>query len=58
MNPGRRRFQCWIFTEENSPNMPEYRGLFDETISQRSREQRDKWRILAKPDGLFAGIFQ
>jgi hypothetical protein len=26
-----------ISTEENSPNMPEYRGLFDEAISQRDR---------------------
>jgi hypothetical protein len=34
VNPGRRRFQRWIFTEENPPNMPEYRGLFDETISR------------------------
>jgi len=23
VNPGRRRFQRWIFTEENSPNMLE-----------------------------------
>ena len=37
VNPGRRRFQRWIFTEENPPNMPEYRRLFDETISQRGR---------------------
>jgi hypothetical protein len=37
VNPGRRRFQRWIFTEENPPNMPEYRGLFDETISQRGQ---------------------
>jgi hypothetical protein len=34
------------------------RGLFDEAISQRNRYQRDKWRILAKPDGMFARIFQ
>src|ERR1700733_3447810 len=34
------------------------RGLFDAAISQRDRKQRDKWRILAKPDGMFAGIFQ
>ena len=26
-----------ISAEENSPNMPEYRGLFDEAISQRDR---------------------
>ena len=26
-----------ISTEENLPNMPEYRGLFDEAISQRDR---------------------
>jgi hypothetical protein len=38
--------------------MSEYRGLFDAAISQRDRKQRDKWRILAKPDGMFAGIFQ
>ena len=38
--------------------MSEYRGLFDEAISQRDRKQRDKWRILAKPDGMFAGILQ
>jgi hypothetical protein len=34
---GRGRFQRWISTEEDSPNMPEYRGLFDEAISQRDR---------------------
>ena len=44
VNPGRRGFKRWIFTGENPPNMPEYRGLFDETISQRGADnpQADK----------------
>jgi hypothetical protein len=54
---GGRKFQRGV-TEEKVPDMPAYRGLFDEATSQRDRQQRSKWRVLAKPHGLFAGIFQ
>jgi hypothetical protein len=39
VNPGRRGVQALDFhgRKENPPNMPEYRGLFDETISQRGQ---------------------
>ena len=60
MNPGRRRFQRWIFTEENPPNMPEYRGLFDETISRGAGNKETNgefWRSRGRSGTLSARAF-
>ena len=44
VNPGRRRFQRWIFTEEKAPDMPEHRRTIrrgDKPEGQVTKRQRE-----------------